>query len=343
MARSLVPLIDLITVAVAVTAAACGSTPVVATEEPAREIVGIGVELGMAHEGTEFATPTIAKLALTGPAAAAGVARHDTIWSIEGRETTGMTRAAVQALLEGPRGTVVRLRVGRSRGLARDVTVTRAPLPKNTLSCESGDCQAGTGASVDMWGERYEGEFKAGVYHGKGRLVRSDGQVHDGRFAGGALDGSGSIEMPNGDRFVGTFVNGEPRDIKIILANGDFYEGATLGFEMHGQGRLQRPDRGDVWEGRYEHGKLVEGTWLHYPATNDGRSCVRAIAKTLLARTATVTFAPGDPKRRTTYEGEVDGMCRANGKGVMRYSDKKKGFAGTYLVDVPQADVKAVE
>ncbi|MFO0747202.1 MAG: hypothetical protein U1F43_16285 [Myxococcota bacterium] len=324
--------------------AACGSAPPTKGEDAPHGTAGVGIILGMDHEGRPDATPTVAQLALTGAAAQVGVARYDSIWAIDGRDTAGMSKDAVEALLQGPIGSKVKLRVGRIRSGARDAVVTRAPLPANKLQCEDGDCKAGTGSSVDMWGERYEGEFKDGKYHGKGKVTRADGQVYEGHFADGLPDGAGIVTNAGGDRFEGTFAKGAPvGELKIVLANGDFYEGATVGLEMQGQGRLERPDNGDVWEGRYEHNKLIEGTWLHHPANGDGRTCTRNIVNGFVAPTGTITYAKNDAKKRELFEGGFGDACMANGEGIMRYANKKARLKGMFVDDEPQADAKPVE
>ena len=46
-------------------------------------------------------------------------------------------------------------------------------------------------------GDRYEGEFKEGWYHGYGKLFMDNGIVYEGHFDKGQFHGEGKLIYPN--------------------------------------------------------------------------------------------------------------------------------------------------
>lgn len=52
-------------------------------------------------------------------------------------------------------------------------------------------------------GERYTGEFKAGVASGRGRTVSPSGERYSGEFADGKRHGFGRCVFENGDKYQG--------------------------------------------------------------------------------------------------------------------------------------------
>eukprot|EP00960_Hanusia_phi_P066417 766393-Hanusia_phi.AAC.18 len=56
-------------------------------------------------------------------------------------------------------------------------------------------------------GNKYEGEWKDGKYHGKGKLIYADGRQYEGDWFQGVLvnHGKGSFLYANGDRYVGEY------------------------------------------------------------------------------------------------------------------------------------------
>lgn len=281
------------------------------------------------------------KVAILGAGAAAGLKPYDLIWRIDGVSVQGVALEALVDRLRGPVGSKVTLAVGPSEADVRELVITRAPPPQDVLDCLSGDCTNGTGSSVDIWGERYEGSFKDGRYDGQGKLVEPGGRSYEGVFAEGAAHGRGVFTSAQGARFEGTFERGYPVGVVTIgFPNGDFYEGETRDFLMHGQGRLRRPSNSDLWEGHYEAGKLVTGTWVHNPEGGDGRNCVREVHGGELATTGTITYAEHDKKKRVTFVGPFGDDCVANGEGLMTY--KRSKMQGPFANDEPQKGAKTV-
>ncbi|KAL0913587.1 hypothetical protein M5K25_017058 [Dendrobium thyrsiflorum] len=158
----------------------------------------------------------------------------------------------------------------------------------DTTFCElllpSGDMYSGTilgntpeGSGKYIWsdGHTYEGEWRRGMRHGKGKLTWPSGAVYDGEFSGGYMHGSGLYvgpdkstyngrwklnlkhglgqqSFPNGDVFNGSWIQGNIEELgKYVWANKNIYEGYMRGGKMSGKGTL-------TWE----NGDAYEGSWL---------------------------------------------------------------------------------
>jgi hypothetical protein len=46
-------------------------------------------------------------------------------------------------------------------------------------------------------GDKYEGEYKEGWYHGQGKLLMDEGVIYEGNFAKGHFHGEGKLLYPN--------------------------------------------------------------------------------------------------------------------------------------------------
>jgi hypothetical protein len=57
-------------------------------------------------------------------------------------------------------------------------------------------------------GERYEGEWKDGKFHGKGIKTLPDGTVFDGEWNEGRPFGTGLCKYPDGAKYTGNWLNG---------------------------------------------------------------------------------------------------------------------------------------
>lgn len=96
----------------------------------------------------------------------------------------------------------------------------------------------GEGLYTKADGSGYQGEFKAGVRHGKGTAFSSTGRViHQGMYANMKFNGPGKYFYENGDTYEGEFVDGK----------------------FHGQGKYTSVEAdGAVMEGKFENGKFAD-------------------------------------------------------------------------------------
>lgn len=124
-------------------------------------------------------------------------------------------------------------------------------------------------------GEKYEGEFFEGDYHGKGMFLWVNGNRYTGEFKNDKLHGKGTYIWANGDKFVGNYINNQEFGEGIMyFSSGARYEGNFTQGEYQGFGKYFYPS-GHVysgnWRDNYRHGEgvmtfpnnaLYEGDWV---------------------------------------------------------------------------------
>lgn len=109
---------------------------------------------------------------------------------------------------------------------------------------------------------RYEGEWRAGIKHGFGKLKMRDGSYYEGEIFNGEMSGIGSRYWSSNKNFYeGEFVKGELNGRGVMkFGNGDVYEGAWSDNFMEGEG-LYTSTCGSIYTGGFHrHKKHGEGT-----------------------------------------------------------------------------------
>lgn len=100
-----------------------------------------------------------------------------------------------------------------------------------TVACTAGGVHA---QSYDYnAGEKYAGETKNDVPHGKGKMIWSDGRRYDGEWKYGDRHGKGTYRWPGGEVYSGHWRNNR----------------------WHGQGTYTRSD-GTVMKGEWKNGNM---------------------------------------------------------------------------------------
>jgi hypothetical protein len=128
--------------------------------------------------------------------------------------------------------------------------------------------RSGKGATVNSDGDRYEGEFKDGSFHGIGHLKTNRNTEYTGEFANGLLV-KGLVKLAAGSVYEGTLVNGKYDGYGTYRSdNGETYEGEYKAGRRHGFGTYRWPS-GDYYEGRYDNG--VESGKGKYVFASDRR------------------------------------------------------------------------
>ena len=84
----------------------------------------------------------------------------------------------------------------------------------------------------------YTGEFKDGLYHGKGTLVVKDGFTYTGDWVHGAREGTGVLRVPVNDT----------KNEYFKEVGFEVYEGQFLNDLLHGQAKATYAD-GTTYEG----------------------------------------------------------------------------------------------
>jgi hypothetical protein len=172
----------------------------------------------------------------------------------------------------------------------------RFAIPEAT-DAETGGAIADADFAVGQlpYGLRWEGPFKGGLPHGRGKKFFTNGDRYEGECAEGEMEGAGAYFYPDGTRYEGTFKDDKMEGAgTYFMPDGQRYEGAIRDGEFHGPGamfwpngnRYEGPFRDDKmegagtlffadgrrWEGLFRNGERVEeeGKWFGAPSVDEG-------------------------------------------------------------------------
>ena len=124
-----------------------------------------------------------------------------------------------------------------------------------------GDCENGFGILITSSGNRYEGNWKNGIKHGKFKYLFSNGTKFEGEVKDGLINGMGVyetleyklvgqlIQIKEDDNTYITLLNGSG---EIIWKNGNFEKGIFINNVLNGRGERQ-------FGSQYEKGTFVKG------------------------------------------------------------------------------------
>lgn len=169
---------------------------------------------------------------------------------------------------------MVRAFAGLTLSVACSLAMAQSALPACPSSAATGwnNC---FGTKTFPSGARYEGEFRADKYHGRGSFFFASGQVYVGDYRDGQRNGQGTFTFPNGEKYSGTFLDGKYHGIGTLsFPNGDAYTGEWRDDKRNGRGTYRFAD-GRRFVGDYRDGKrhgpgilydrsgtvLQSGTW----------------------------------------------------------------------------------
>ena len=108
-------------------------------------------------------------------------------------------------------------------------------------------------------GRTYAGGWRRSLRHGVGTELWPNGDRFEGDFKDGKFHGSGTY-LTRGGKYVGEFVDGrkEGQGKMTWTKNGHVYEGGWKGGRMHGSGKYTKPDMSlyeGEWKDHKRHGK----------------------------------------------------------------------------------------
>lgn len=149
-------------------------------------------------------------------------------------------------------------------GTFRDLRFTFSP----TLSFADGATYVGDlnaegqleGQGCMSWtnGDKYDGEFLAGLFHGKGKFVSGDSGTYKGDYVRGYMEGRGVLTYPDGSRYEGEFVaNQFEGKGRLVYTSGDIYEGDFSKSKMNGVGKWRYADK-SIYIGQVSNG-VIQG------------------------------------------------------------------------------------
>lgn len=119
-------------------------------------------------------------------------------------------------------------------------------------------------------GDEYDGEFVAGLFHGKGTFVSGDSGTYKGDYVRGYMEGRGVLIYPDGGHYEGEFAaNQFDGKGRLVYSSGDIYEGDFTNGKMSGVGQWRYKDKssyvGQVSEGVIQgNGELRRATGEKY-------------------------------------------------------------------------------
>ena len=104
------------------------------------------------------------------------------------------------------------------------------------------------------YGNRFIGEHKNGLRHGKGKYIFSNGGVFEGLHENGMPNGYGKDTFPDGATYEGGYLNGRFHgEGKFEYPNGDKFKGAYQAGRPNGKGEYIGSD-GTIYKGDYLDG-----------------------------------------------------------------------------------------
>ena len=132
----------------------------------------------------------------------------------------------------------------------------------------------------------YDGNWRAGLFHGKGVLVFKTGDVYDGEFVCGCFSGVGTFTDADGGVARGLFVDGvlfNGKALNCTLPFGDvypfpFYEdpfsftGPLVDGMLDGHGKITTP-QGGIVEGCFVKGLPYKATATNFPMCISSQYC----------------------------------------------------------------------
>jgi hypothetical protein len=156
----------------------------------------------------------------------------------------------------------------------------------------------------------YEGGWKNGKQHGKGKYEWHSGSKYEGDWADGKFDGFGTYTWPSGATYTGEWKKGKKNGHgRFVWANGTTYEGQFVDDKKHGIGEYISGTDGTKYYGEYENDKMHgQGTYL-FP---DGARFVGEFRNNNFEGFGTYTTPDG-----TCYVGEFKNDQR-HGVGLLK-------------------------
>lgn len=105
-------------------------------------------------------------------------------------------------------------------------------------------------------GDEYDGEFLAGLMHGKGKFISAYSGNYSGDYVRGRMEGRGLLTYPDGSRYEGEFVANQFQGKgTLTYPRGDSYQGDFEKNKMHGTGKWKFADK-SIYIGQVADGVL---------------------------------------------------------------------------------------
>ena len=187
----------------------------------------------------------------------------------------------------------------------------------------------GRGKTKWKSGATFEGTYKAGKKHGLGEEVHSDGSRYRGEYVHGEKEGRGEYRFINGDTYIGDFKKGviDGRGTKILKATGEVFHNG-------------------LWETGLpvnDQGHLIEDVVLHH-GRRKGTESVEAIPMSPFPRGESVNREWTSLERPVVIErrpslGRGVSKARLNGLNDESYERKEDEIARSFSTSDDATDI----
>lgn len=138
----------------------------------------------------------------------------------------------------------------------------------------------------------YEGEFHDWKLHGSGKIIWGEGNTSEGKFEEDRLvEGTviyqevkyvgkfgengtlieGTMTFTDGTVYSGCFENHCLIDGKMMFPSGIIHEGSFRDNQLEGGGKIFWDNNGNVSEGLFERGRLIEGAVIYQKVKYEGK------------------------------------------------------------------------
>ena len=184
----------------------------------------------------------------------------------------------------------------------------------------------GKGIFINKDGHKYIGDFKNALWDGEGKLTFPNGDQYSGGFKENMFSGKGTYIFPNGEKYIGQFANDKRNgNGTLYFADGRKYVGGYLDSKFSGQGTMYGPDGKVVYAGIWKDDKptdepiVTPNSKKPLPGTLEQCNSNAAIAKKSLPKsidaitTRTDTYCKMSGDRPTLVEVyEIDSANEIN-------------------------------
>lgn len=174
----------------------------------------------------------------------------------------------------------------------------------------------GLGLIIWPFGDRYEGEFKAGLYHGNGRLETAE-FIYEGDFFEGIATGEAKIIFTDGRVYEGEVEAAKANGLGVMTTANVTYRGGFKNNQYHGEGLLIEKS-GRRYEGFFESGVF----WGYGKLVDDDGSVFQGL------------FANGLPNGKGLFRGDSvsyeGGFKNGLFHGVGIYRDLNSEYEGEF-------------
>jgi len=182
------------------------------------------------------------------------------------------------------------------------------------------------------YGNRFTGEHKNGLRHGRGKYTFSNGSTFEGLYENGSPNGYGKETFPNGAKYEGNYLNGRFHgEGKFEQPNGITFKGTFRDSLLNGKGEFLGAD-GTVYKGDYLEGAATGYGEYKYP---DGTVYGGEVLNGLHHGKGKISFPDG-----ASYEGDFVNNMR-HGFGTYFYPDGTI-HEGEYQNDVQHGPGKLI-